>query len=849
MRAVYRKALEVDFAVDAEARDLLEHWTAIRADDGRTPVARLSPLLLARLRDDIEILAPAGDGTYRYMHHGENLARASGVRLGGRTTAWFKPDVAAFFTACHGLAASTGEVVYAVNESALTTPVHAWRRFHFPFHDDDGAIACIIGLVRPTLEKHRAWQAVSTTVGFGAASLEPMRTVEGRIDDFLLIEAAGLAPLLSGRSPITLGELLGRSLEPALVDALLAAANGDRLLTETIAIGSDTGPRDLQVDVHASEIGLILTMRDVTETITAQRLVEKRTGELRRAQAIGRIAGWSMDVRAKTLVWSPELIGLLRLDPQTFVATPKSVNALYVEQDRARAQDVQRRVFETGVSASVDVSATRGDGTLGHYILEFSADRDAEGVVSGIFGTVQDITERKEAELMLEKLAYFDPLTGLPNRAMFKKELERKIEFADPKRRPFHLMLLDLDHFKDVNDTLGHGAGDMLLIRVARLLRQAAPADALVARLGGDEFAILYHPQEDEPAVERLADAIVMEAAEPILLEEGEVTIGISMGIARGMTDGETVAQLLKNADLALYSAKGGGRGRFHFYDAGMSGKAEERISLGRDLKKALSDDGLMLHFQPIVSLGSRKVVGFEALLRWLHPTRGYVPPAEFIPIAESSSLICDLGFWVLNCACRTMKAWIDAGHPPLEIAVNVSAVQVWQTALEQEVADILQATGLPPHLLKLEVTESVFMDSNSRRVRDCFQAIADLGVRLSIDDFGTGYSSLSYLSALPFSELKIDRSFVAGIDTSSNRQKLLQGIIGLARGLNMATVIEGAETQAEVLMLQALGCQLVQGFHFARPQPYEAWPAMIARIEDGAGATPVTGHAVAAVG
>jgi diguanylate cyclase (GGDEF)-like protein/PAS domain S-box-containing protein len=847
MRAVYRIAQDVDFAIDQDALSLLSHWRALKDARGRVPLALLQAPVLAAIRDNIEIMTPDGDGAFRYVHHGDELARAAGVKLGGRSTAEFRSDVAAFFLSSYGLAAESGEVVYAINESALVTPIHAWRRYHFPFHDDEGRVACIVGLVRPTMEQNRVWRAVSMTAGFGAGSLEPLRGPGGEVHDFMIIEAAGLAPLLFGRNPSTLGDLFGRVLEPPLVEALLTASIGERILSETIEVGSNDGRRDLLAQVHSSEIGLILNVRDVTEMTAAQQLIARRTAELKRAQILGRIAGWSMNLKEKTLYWSPEMIALLRLDPQTFKATPQSVNALYLEEDRKRAAEVQRRVLDTGVRASLDVSARRGDGTTGHYTLEFSADHAADGEVVGIFGTVQDITERKEAELMLEKLAYFDPLTGLPNRAMFKKELDHKVQAAVATGRSFHLMLMDLDNFKDVNDTLGHGAGDMLLVRVARMLRQAAPADALVARLGGDEFAILYQPHAGDPTVDRLANAIVMEAADPILLDDGEAHIGVSIGIAEGVKDGAAVAQLLKNADLALYSAKDAGRGRHHFYDPSMSGQAEDRISLGRDLKRALADDALDLHFQPIVALGSRTVVGFEALLRWRHPTRGYVPPAEFIPIAESSSLICDLGFWVLNRACRAMKAWIDAGNAPLVIAVNVSAVQFWQSSFETEVKDVLKSTGLPPELLKLEVTESVFVDSGNKRVRDCFHGLADIGVKLAIDDFGTGFSSLSYLSALPFSELKIDRSFVTGIDMAADRQKLLQGIVGLARGLNMSTIIEGAETLGEVLMLQGLGCNLVQGYFFARPQPFEAWPEMIASIE-GAGETDAVGlDAVAA--
>ncbi len=848
MRSVFRTAQVTDFAIDADAHALWTHWRAIRRPDGCAPLAGLRNDVVEPFSGFIEIMTPLEGGAFRFAHHGEDLVKASGLRLHGRSTGEFPPEAAAFFAQSYGLAMTSGEPVYAVSQSAFVTPIHAWRRFHFPFHDDQGRVVCLIGLIRPALMKHEVWQAISATGGFGAGSLEPVRNADGGVDDFLIIEAAGLGQLLHGRAATTLGGVLGRPLEPALIDALAAARDGERALSETIGVAAGDGERRVLTEVFGSRIGLIVTMRDVTETAAAYDLVARRTEELKRAQAMGRIASWSMDLRTRRMHWSPEMLALMRLDPATFTATPHSVNALYVDGDRDRAAAVQRRVMETGESASLDVAARRGDGTTGHYTLEFSVDRGPDGAVCGIFGTIQDITERKTAEIQLEKLAYFDPLTGLPNRAMFKKELDQKIQSAAANGRAFHLMLMDLDNFKDVNDTLGHGAGDMLLVRVARMLRQEMPPDAVVARLGGDEFAILYQQPSGGPTVERLADAIVMQAAVPILLDEGEAHIGISIGIAEGVKDGDTVAKLLKNADLALYSAKNAGRGRHHFYDAAMSDEAEDRISLGRDLKRALAEDALELHFQPIVALATRKVMGFEALLRWTHPQRGQVPPTEFIPIAESSGLICDIGFWVLKRACRAMKAWIDAGNPPLVIAVNVSAAQFWQSSFETEVMDILQNSGLPPDLLKLEVTEGIFVDSTNRRVKDCFEALTAMGVRLAVDDFGTGFSSLSYLSALPFSELKIDRSFICGIDQSADKRKLLQGIVGLARGLNMATIIEGAETQGEVLTLQALGCSLVQGFYFAKPQPFEAWPAMIAAIEgapEAGGAEPEPARAV----
>jgi diguanylate cyclase (GGDEF)-like protein len=489
-------------------------------------------------------------------------------------------------------------------------------------------------------------------------------------------------------------------------------------------------------------------------------------------------------------------------------------------------------VVELGKPKTLDVAALRGDGTTGYFTIHIELERDKHSNPIGFIGTIQDISARKEAELQLEKLAYFDPLTSLPNRAMFKKELEHRIQVSLASGKPFYLLLMDLDKFKEVNDSLGHSAGDALLERVARDLREIVPSHSLVARLGGDEFAIIFQEQDHSIDIDDLASHLVMHCNDAFLLDQGEVQIGISIGISEGLKDGVDGNALLKNADLALYNAKDSGRGRYSFYKNVMSAKADDRMSLARDLKKALAENKLELHFQPLVAMASHKVIGFEALLRWNHPERGYIPPSEFIPIAESSSLICDLGFWAMTKACKTLKEWLDAGNTPVTMAVNVSAVQFWQSSFEDEVKEIIRSSGIDPKLLTLEVTESVFLDQSNLRVRNCFEELARLGVNLAIDDFGTGYSSLGYLSEMPFEKLKIDRSFVTNVDQSPEKRKLLQGIVGLARGLGMTTVVEGAETLGEILVLKSLGCNFVQGYYYAKPQPFEAWTSMIKEIE-----------------
>jgi diguanylate cyclase (GGDEF)-like protein len=444
---------------------------------------------------------------------------------------------------------------------------------------------------------------------------------------------------------------------------------------------------------------------------------------------------------------------------------------------------------------------------------------DGQGRVVGFSGTIQDITERKTAQEQLEKLAYYDPLTGLANRALFQRTIDNSITRCCRSGAQAALLLLDLDRFKEVNDSLGHAAGDELLVKVANLISRVVDSRHFLCRLGGDEFAIVVSEFKEIGEISELAASVNAALAGSILLDRGEANIGTSIGIALIPQDGSNLSDLQRNADLALYRAKEEGRGRSCFFEAGMSEAMQHKIALARDLRRAIeSNAGLSVHYQPQIDLATNRVTGFEALMRWTHPTFGSVPPSEFIPIAESSQLICDLGVWIMREAARQAKSWLDAGEPAREVAVNVSAAQLWNTDLVHEVARILDETGLPPHLLCLELTESLLADHSEARFRGVLQALKKLGVILALDDFGTDYSSLGYLTQLPFDKLKIDRVFVDGITEAPRARKLLEGIIALGRGLGMTLVAEGAEKIEEIEILRTLGCDLVQGYVFARP-------------------------------
>jgi diguanylate cyclase (GGDEF)-like protein len=558
--------------------------------------------------------------------------------------------------------------------------------------------------------------------------------------------------------------------------------------------------------------------RDLESTEAA---LKHRSDQLVEAQQLGKIGDWSYRLGDANLWWAPEIYDLLAYDPNSFVCSHAAVMAIYQGDGVRRVLNSQADVMHTGQVQSVDVKGRRGDGTVGDFAVTSKAMMDAEGRLIGFNGTIQDISARKTAEESLQKLAYYDPLTGLANRALFHNEINDVLTRCARTGSRAALLLLDLDRFKEVNDSLGHAAGDELLCKVAHLLSRSLGNSHFLSRLGGDEFAVIMSDYADQSAVEALAVEVLAAISGSITLDWGEVNIGTSIGVVLIPRDGNNLNDLLRNADLALYRAKEDGRGRFNIFDACMSAAAQHKMVLARELRRAVTtNSGLSVHYQPQVELSTGHVTGFEALMRWNHPTFGNVPPSDFIPIAESSQLICDLGLWILREAAQQAKAWLDAGETPREVAVNVSAAQIWHTDFVSDVVRVLKETGLPPHLLCLELTESLLADHAEGRVRAVLTEFNRLGVTLALDDFGTDYSSLGYLTQLPFDKLKIDRIFIGGIAGSERARKLLEGVIALGRGLGMQIVMEGVENPEEVEILRGFNCDIIQGYVFARPTP-----------------------------
>jgi diguanylate cyclase (GGDEF)-like protein len=457
-------------------------------------------------------------------------------------------------------------------------------------------------------------------------------------------------------------------------------------------------------------------------------------------------------------------------------------------------------------------------------LIEIVVSRRADGSCVALH---EDVTEQRQVQERITFLARHDLLTGLPNRGVLREELERALA-GNRRGEPVALLCLDLDRFKPVNDTYGHATGDALLKQVALRLRECVREVDVVARLGGDEFAVVQRLGEQPAGSTLLAQRIIDVLTRPFEVDGHLLHIGTSVGIALAPHDGADPETLQRNADLALYGAKSEGRGALRYFEPAMNERIESRRGMENDLRRAIDEGQFVLAYQPRFDLRTGGVVGVEALLRWHHPTRGMVPPGEFIALAEETGLIVTIGRWVLEQACRDALAW----PTHVAVAVNVSAVQFLRGAIVPDVRHALAATGLPARRLELEITEST-MIKDAGAVLAALHTLREKGVRIAMDDFGTGFSSLSHLRSFPFDHLKIDRSFVRDAPERPDLRAIVRGVAALAQGLNMHTTVEGVETIEQLQAVQALGCDAVQGYLFCRPVPAAAVAPVIAAPSD----------------
>lgn len=581
-------------------------------------------------------------------------------------------------------------------------------------------------------------------------------------------------------------------------------------------------------------------VRDITSDVAAREEIEKtlellhaRTDSLSEAQELGKTAMWRMPLASKALELSVEAYALLgydyrrkeeylgRIDMADAADGGTHMRALCIGDSFDKLMDANRRAVTTGESQTVDLTVRRGDGGLADISIRIKLQHDDHGEPTALFGTIQDVSDQREAERQLEHLAYYDHLTGLANRALCTRKLKALCSTAPQRGNAFALVLLDLDDFKEINDGLGHQAGDAFLCEVARRVSQIVGPSNLTARLGGDEFALLIETAQTREDVEEMVGQILQSIAIPVNVGTADAGGGASAGICMIPDDTAEPEEALRFADIALYEAKNSGRNRFVSFEPWMSSRLQSRLGMSRDLKAAIGTPELQTHFQPIVSGISGKVTGFETLMRWNHPDKGWISPAAFIPVAESSHLIGDIGEFALTDACRQAARWATKGSD-FDVAVNVSAAQLWQGDLENMIDKALLESALQPERLCIELTESVFVGEAVDRIETILRRLKARGIKLALDDFGTGYSSLGYLNNLPFDKLKIDRCFVSGADVFEERFRLLEGIVGLARGLDMEIVAEGVETADELRAVQSLGVDGIQGFYFGKAEPAE---------------------------
>jgi diguanylate cyclase (GGDEF)-like protein/PAS domain S-box-containing protein len=506
--------------------------------------------------------------------------------------------------------------------------------------------------------------------------------------------------------------------------------------------------------------------------------------------------------------------------PEQFLAEVSNVaSQLFVHP--GRMDQLRQMLNKTGAVRGAEVEVYRRDRTKKWVLMNLRAVRDTEGNIALHEGTVEDITDRKTAEARVRYLAYYDALTGLPNRTLLRDRLSKALAGARRRKDKVALLFLDLDRFKDVNDSLGHSLGDVLLQEVAERLRRWAREQDTVARLSGDEFLTVLTSVNDTSdaavAAERLMDAMIAE----FVVQGHSLSISCSLGVSFFPEHGADSETLIKNADAAMYCAKKSGRNNFRFFTQEMNTQVVERLTLESNLRLALDRKELFLVYQPQIDIGTGRINGLEVLLRWQHPELGLVPPDKFIRIAENNGMIMPIGEWVLRTACAQARKWQDEGLSAVSVAVNVSAVQFRQESFCELIRSILHETGLSPQYLELEVTESLLL-WDAPVTFSVLRELKAMGVTIAIDDFGTGYSSLSYLKQFPFSKLKIDRSFVRDIAVNPDDAAITIAIISMAKSLSLRVIAEGVENEAQMAFLRAHQCDEIQGYYFSKPLPVD---------------------------
>ncbi len=573
-------------------------------------------------------------------------------------------------------------------------------------------------------------------------------------------------------------------------------------------------------------VGAVVTFIDISERKRAEQALRESEARYRAMAEQSADWIWAVDLQGRHVFSNQRGAAMLGYTVDEFLAMD-SGEGVHPDDLPLFHENFRKAVAARQGWQNVVLRRRHRDGS--YRILESNASPlfSEAGRLIGFQGVDRDITERKQAEERIQFLAHHDSLTGLPNRILLRDRFEHARDIAGKSKTHVAMLFLDLDNFKMVNDTLGHAAGDQMLLNVVKRLSRCTRGIDTISRQGGDEFIVLLNEVPDPEMVEGVAGEILTALSEPMEIGGRCLNTSCSIGIAICPEDGKDFDTLLQKADTAMYNAKDAGRNTYRFFDEKMNLHAHEHLLLQNRLHQALAHEEFHLHYQPQIDIGSGRLIGAEALLRWNSPELGEVEPARFIPVAEESGLIVPIGSWVMVEACLQAQAWREAGLPDMTVSVNLSAMQFRRPNLIESVAGALNRSRLPPHLLELELTESILLQDAENNL-DTVRRLKALGVRLSIDDFGTGYSSFSYLKRFVVDRLKIDQSFVRDITTDPDDAAIVRAIIQLARSLRLGIVAEGVETRAQLAFLREEGCEEAQGYLFTQPLPAAEFEAYL---------------------
>lgn len=608
-----------------------------------------------------------------------------------------------------------------------------------------------------------------------------------------------------------------------------------------------TGADDMAAITHAFDLGATdFVTKPINWVILSQRmrymlranvnLIQLKDSEMRleHAQRIARLGHWEWKPSTDEVYLSDELITLLAFPEQTERTNIKELLARICEADRDTVKQSIQTAIREQRRQQIEFRVNMENDLNRIIHQQVDVDFDAKDNRMVINATLQDVTKQRETEEEMRRMAHYDTLTGLPNRAYFSKLLERALAHAERAHEQLAVLFLDMDRFKQINDTLGHTLGDSLLKVVAKRIANTVRAadvilsleceegnDAQVARVGGDEFTILLTGIGSSIDAAKVARRIIKVFEDPLLVDSHEILTSTSVGISVYPNDGDTQEALIKNADMAMYYAKNRGRNNFEFYSEPMNARAVERFNLERSLQKAVEREELFLHYQPKLNLNTNTITGVEALVRWKHPELQMLMPSEFITLAEETGLIVPISEWIIDAACKQMKTWLETQAPIKHVAVNLSPQQFLQPGLVRTVRSALTNNALDGKYLILEVTETIFMNTHESTIHK-LNALKEMGIIIALDDFGTGYSSLSYIKRFPIDIIKIDQTFIKDIPLEEDSKVLTRTIIAMAKCLGLSVTAEGVETLAQLQFLIEEGCDEIQGYYISAPDTPE---------------------------